>query len=336
MEDAKKPAIVRELQEGLGRIPGVSRVSIASGVPLYGYPNTKKVIVEGAAPLPKGQEPMAFVTGVDSGYFSTLRIPLKEGRYLPATFKAGDPHVIIINEAMARLYWPGQSAIGKRVRFTDKDWWNEVIGVVGDISMATNFDAPATRLQIYWGLQEDGGIWYNFMLASALPPESLAKPIRKAVGDVHPDLMVQAVGGVPQMLESMLSGNNLIIITLGAFAFVGLIIAIVGLYGVVSQLTLQRVREIGIRMALGADYLAVVRMILSQGAVLILCGVAAGFLGSFGVTAVYRQTMPELRLPSAGLQVGITVLLCAAGLVACYFPARRAGRVNPVEALRAE
>jgi predicted permease len=335
-EDAKKPMIVRELRENLGRIPGVSRVSIASSALIYGFQNTKKIVVEGGAIFPKGQEPVAFVTGVDSGFFSTLRIPLKEGRFLPETFKAGDRPVIVVNESMARRYWPGQSAIGKRIRFADKEGWNEVIGVVGDVSMAANFDAPATRMQIYWGLQEEGGIWYNFVLKSALPSETLVRPIRKTIGDINPDLMVEGVGDVPQMLKNMLAGNNLMIITLGSFAFIGLLIAIVGLYGVVSQLTMQRVREIGIRMALGADYFAVIRMILSQGAVLIVCGVAAGLLGSYGVSAIYRQTMPELRLPGVGLQLIITMLLCAAGLVACYLPARRAGRINPVVALRAE
>jgi len=237
---------------------------------------------------------------------------------------------------MARRYWPGQSAIGKRVRFTDKEGWHEVIGVVGDISIATNFDAPPTRMQVYWGLQEEGGIWYNFMLKSTLPAETLVQPIRRAIGEINPDLLVSSIGGVPQMLESMLAGNNLMIITLGSFAFIGLLIALIGLYGVVSQLTQQRIREIGIRMALGADYRSVVTMILSQGAVLIACGLAGGLAGSYAVSAVYRQTMPELRLPGADLQVGIAALLCAAGLVACYFPARRAGRVNPVDALRAE
>ena len=335
-EDEKKPLIVREMMEHLGRIPGVSRVSIASGVPIYGYENTKKVIAEGAAPIPTGQEPAAYITGVDSGFFATMSIPLKSGSLLPENPKAGDPPVIVINESMARRYWPGQSAIGKRVRFTDKEGWHEVIGVVGDISIATNFDAPPTRMQVYWGLQEEGGIWYNFMLKSTLPAETLVQPIRRAIGEINPDLLVSSIGGVPQMLESMLAGNNLMIITLGSFAFIGLLIALIGLYGVVSQLTQQRIREIGIRMALGADYRSVVTMILSQGAVLIACGLAGGLAGSYAVSAVYRQTMPELRLPGADLQVGIAARLCAAGLVACYFPARRAGRVNPVDALRAE
>jgi ABC-type antimicrobial peptide transport system permease subunit len=133
-----------------------------------------------------------------------------------------------------------------------------------------------------------------------------------------------------------LSGNDLIIITLASFGCIGLLIAIIGLYGVISQLTAQRSREIGIRMALGADYLKVVRMILSQGGALILCGVAIGLIGAHAFGVIYRQTMPELRLPTFGLQVAVTALLCASGFIACYIPARRAGRIDPVIALRSE
>lgn len=335
-EDAKKPVIVRALQDCLTRITGVSQASLASGVPLYGYPDTKKVVAEGGAPFPTGREPVAFITGVDAGYFSTLGISLKQGAVLPEHVKEGGPRVVVVNEAMARRFWPGQSAVGKRVRFTDKEGWYGVIGVVGDVSMASNFDAPATGLQVYWGLQEEGGIWYNFVLKSPLPAETLVQPIRKGVAAINSDLMVESVAGVPELLKSMLAGNILMIITLGSFALVGLLIAIVGLYGVVSQLTLQRTREIGIRMALGADDSAVVRMILAQGAVLLACGVAVGLLGALGVGAIYRQTMPGLHLPSLGLHAAITALLCAAGFAACYLPARRAGRTDPVAALRAD
>jgi putative ABC transport system permease protein len=335
-EDAKKPVLVLELLEKLGQIPGVARVSLASSVPINGYQDQKKIIVEGAAPIPTGQEPTAYVIAVDNGFFTTMGIPLSEGRSVPATFKEGDPNVVVVNEAMARQYWPGESAIGKRVKFTDIKEWQEVIGVVGDASMATNFDTPPTRFEIYRPLQAQTGIWYNFILKSTLPPDTLVQPIRKTIGSINRDFIVEEVGGVPQLLENMLAGNNLMIVTLGSFAVIGLLIAIVGLYGVISQVTMQRGREIGVRMALGADYSAVVRLILSQGGVLILVGVVFGLAGAYGVGAVYRQTMPGLGLPSVGLQVAIALVLCAVGLVACYFPARRAGRIDPVTALRAE
>jgi putative ABC transport system permease protein len=336
MEDGKKPVLVGELRRKLAEVPGVERVSFATGVPIQGYQDQKKVIVEDAAPLPTGQEPSAFVTGVDSGFFATMGIPLKEGRLLPETRKEGAPSLIVVNESMARRFWPGQSAVGKRIQFTDVKGWNEVAGVVGDVSIASSFDTPATRLQVYWDLQSDRGIWYNFIVKSSRPPDALGQELRKAIGSVNVDLLVEGVGGVPQILENMLAGNNLTIIALSTFAAIGLVIALVGLYGVMSQLTQQRGREIGIRMALGADYGCVVRMILAQGGILITIGIVIGLFGSIAVAAVFRQTMPELRLPNAGLYVGTTVLLCAAGLIACFIPARRAGRIDPTSALRAE
>jgi predicted permease len=335
-EDPKKIVLVRALLEKLAQVPGVDRASLSESVPIYGYPGMKKIIVEGTAPVPRGQEPDAFFSAVDGGFFGTMGIPLKEGRLLPQPFKDNDPPFILVNETMARSYWPGKSALGRRVKLADQDKWLEVIGVVGDITLPSGFDAPATRLQIYGGLQEQPGIWYNFVLKSALPADALVKPVRKAIGEIDPDLMIAQIGGVPEIFENILAGNNLMIITLGAFAFIGLLIAIIGLYGVISQLTMQRTREIGIRMALGADYFAVVRLILAQGGLLIACGVVAGLAGAYGVGVIYRQTMPELRLPGLGLQIGISALLCVSGLVACYVPARRAGRVNPVAALRAE
>ena len=335
-EDAKKVTLMRQLQEKLGQIPGVTRVALASRVPLSGFPDSKNIIVEGAAPLPVGQETMAFVAAVDGGFFTTLRIPLKEGRFLPEAYKESDPALLVINETMARHYWPGQSAIGKRVKFTDGPEWNEVIGVVGDISLASNFDPPGSRLQIYCGLQRVTHTWYNFVLKSSLPADVLSRSIRTSIGDIDPDIVLQQVEGVPQHLKNMVAGNNLMIITLSSFALIGLLIAMIGLYGVISQLTQQRSREIGIRMALGADYRAVVKLILGQGGRLILCGVCAGLVGAYVVGIIYRQTMPELRLPGVGWQASITLLLCLAGLVACYLPARRAGRTNPVMALRAE
>jgi putative ABC transport system permease protein len=210
------------------------------------------------------------------------------------------------------------------------------VGVVGDVNTAESFDAPTTRLQVYGDAWSQTGIWYNLIMETTLAPEVLMKSLHNVIGGFDTDIMVEKADYVPDILKGMVAGNYLMIITLGSFAFIGLFIAMIGLYGVVSQLTNQRSREIGIRMALGADYHSVVGMILSQGAVLIAIGVVTGLVCAFFVSLVYRQTMPELRLPNAGLQAGIAAFLCIAGLLACYMPARRAGRVNPVEALHSE
>jgi putative ABC transport system permease protein len=337
--DEKKFTFVRALKGKLGSIPGVTQVAISSQVPLYGYSEEEKIVVEGMAPVAPGKEPVVLSSGVDAGFLKILNIPLKTGRDFPENIKAGDPAVIIVNETMARQYWPGQSALGKRLHFVNKmDVWCEVIGVAGDVRMNAGFSNPVSRLRIYRASEHapSGNGVYSFILKSTLPPDTLLKPIRKAVGDMDPDILVQQAGGVDETLKAILAGNDLMIIILGSFAFIGLLIALIGLYGVITQLTLQRHREIGIRIALGADYFAVVRLILAQSGRLLFGGVIVGLAGAYAVSKIYQQTMPELQLPGVALQIGITGLLCVVGLLACYLPARRAGRIDPVVALRAE
>jgi putative ABC transport system permease protein len=164
----------------------------------------------------------------------------------------------------------------------------------------------------------------------------LEKPIRKAISDIHVDIMVQQFGTIDQILRSALSGDNFMIVTLSAFALVGLLISLIGLYGVMMQLTVQRTREIGVRLAIGADRFAIIWLILVQGAWLIAGGLMVGLGGVFAVNHLYQQTMPELQLPGASSQIGIAVVLTFVGLLACYLPARRASRVDPAIVLRAE
>jgi putative ABC transport system permease protein len=334
--DLAKPTIVRDVQENLSRIPGVSLVSLATNVPIYDSWSTKRVVAEGGAPLPRGQEPICFITGVGAGFFDTLGIPLLQGNALPKHFDPKAPSKVVINEAMAHRFWPGHNPIGKRIKLMDIGGWREIIGVVGDVSTATGFATPMSSMQVYWDLHEEPGIWYNFILKTSVPMDTLMPEMRKAIGDANSDLMVEQVGPIPVMLEGFMSGDFVVAAMFGAFAFIGLLMALVGLYGVVSQLTSQRSREIGIRMALGADYRAIMSMVLRQGALLIVIGSVIGLLTSLAVNRVFHQTMPELALPGAALPTMVALLLSVAGLLACFFPARHAGRVDAVVALRSE
>jgi predicted permease len=340
--DEKKVAFLRTLREKLSQIPGVSEVAFACDAPLYGYTGQHRIIVDGAELVVPGREPLALTSPVDAKFLPLLGIALKDGHYFQENIKVGDPAVIIINETMARQYWPGRSAIGQRVSLIEShDNANkpvpcEIVGVVGNIRSPVSFNRPVSPLQIYRPLEQALGNNYTFVIKSGRSAEALVTPVRTAIAAIDPDILVQQLTGIQQSFEVALAGNNLMIITLGSFAFVGLLIAIIGLYGVIAQLTMQRRREIGIRIALGSDYAGVVRLILAQSGRLLLGGVVVGLVGAYGVSMLYRQTMPELQLPGAPLQVGIALLLCAVGLLACYFPARRAGRIDPVVALRAE
>jgi putative ABC transport system permease protein len=334
-DDAKR-AFLDRLEGKLASIPGVSAAAVTSAEPFYGYFGQERIAVEGLPPEPVGRETPAQAVAVDSRYFSVVGIPLKAGSNFHDNVRADRPHVIVINEGMARLFWPGQSAIGKRVRFISETTWNEVIGVVADVRMAAGFDAPYSRLQIYRALQQAPSIHYTFVLKTALPPEAMFVTARKAIHDLDPDLILEGAGSVEEGLRRLFSGNDLIIFSLGAFAIVGFLIAIVGLYAVISELTVQRSREMGIRIAVGASYAAIIRLIISQGAWLVLWGVVVGLGGAFGVSRIYRHTMPELNPPSTSVECLMTVLLCVAGIAACYVPARRAGKTDPIRVLRSE
>ena len=336
-DNAKKVRFLEQLRDQAARIPGVTGATLATQEPIYGYFWEQRVVIEGEAPVEAGREQPVEATSVDPGYFHLLGIPLRGGALFPAGLRMGDAGVVVINEAAARHFWPGQDAIGKRVRFVDGDGgWNQVIGVVGNVRMADGFDRPYSELQVYRAITQAPNIHDTLIVKSNLAPEALVAPLRRVLAGIDPDLMLQAMGGVEENHQKRFSRTELTVVTLGSFAFVGLLIALLGLYGVITQLTLQRYREIGIRIALGATYLAVMRLIFGQGLRLLCWGALLGLLGVYGVGLIYARTMPELLLPGPAFEFFITLALSLAGLLACYVPARRAGRIDPVVALRAE
>lgn len=334
--DLKSPQLTRKVLAELAAIPGVERASIASGAPIYGHPNHEKIIVEGRDTPAAGQEPEAYLIGAEPGFFGTMGIPVQAGRLLPETYRPGDPHVLMVNATLAKTYWPGQSPLGRRIKFSDRSEWYEVVGVVGDVDVEVGFYAPLTRLQVYLPIEDSLGIQYNFVLQARVSATTLLPSIRQAISRVNPDIVVSRVADVPSRLAALVSDTNFLTASIGVFAGTGVLIAILGLYGVISQFTQQRRREIGIRLALGADYHGVMRLILRQAGILIVVGSVLGAIGGLWMRALLQSSMPEAPLPGGALQAYVAVALSLAGLVACYIPARNAARINPVEALRAE
>lgn len=334
--DLKRPQLARRAISELAAIPGAERASIASGSPVFGHPNHEKIVIEGYESAAATEPPEAFVIGADAGLFRTLGVPLHSGRLLPENHRDGDPSVVVVNAALARAYWPGQSPLGKRLKFTDRPQWYEVIGLVGDIDVEVGFYAPLTRLQVYRPIEDSPGLLYNFVLRTRVPAATLLPSIRRVLGRISPDLVLARLDDVPSRQSALQADTNMLTVSLGVFATAGVLIAMIGLYGIISQFTQQRRREIGIRVALGADAQRVIRLILSQAAALLVLGSWLGVLGSLWVRTLLRSAMPEVPLPGAGLQTLIAISLTLAGLAACYFPARGAARLNPVDALRAE
>ncbi len=334
-EDEKLRTFHRALLDRLAGIPGVTHAAIASNVPLFAYFGSDNLTPEGQTFAP-GQEPLATSIPVSAEFFAAMGIPLRSGAVFPADLRADARPMIVVNETLARRFWPGQDAVGKRLRLKGRDELAEIIGVVGDVQMATNLGAPQTRLQVYRPLVQFPPRYQAIILRTSVPPESVNESVRRAVAALDPDLPIASAGSVREAIDRNMDNINLIIANLGIFAGMGLLIAIIGLYGVIAHLTAQRTRDIGVRIALGADYGAIVAMILRQGSLLFALGMALGLPLYVVVQLLLRRTMPEMPFPGYWLAATILTLLGLATLVASFLPAHRAARTDPLVALRAD
>ncbi len=334
-KEQEEPRLAQLIEQKLGAIPGVREAGFAASVPLYGAYPEMPLLPEGVELPAPGHEPLASVVGANPAFFRALGINPREGRLFAADWRPADPPVAVVSVNTARALWPNENALGKRVRFARDGPWHEIIGIVPDVNFEVGFSSPMAALQAYFPVQEMPTVWYNFVLQTPAPAASLERSIRAAVAGVDPDILVRDIGDVPQMLERYASNRPLMVI-LVTFATAGLVIAMVGLYGVMSQLTQQRRRDIGVRIALGATYDHIMLLMLGHGGRLLGLGVAIGTAGAFAANILLHRAMPTL--PTVGW-VGegiIGLMLGLAGLAACYPPSHRAARVDPVEVLRSE
>jgi predicted permease len=323
------------LLQRVSELPGVERVSIASSLPIDAGQATDSIAIEGRGDPPAGQEPLAYIAFVSPGFFETLGIRLVEGRLFSSTISHKDPPVAVINETMARRFWPNESALGKRIRGNDPDdrEWHEVIGVARDVTYPGHFGALDTRLQIYRPMTRVA--WNNFIVAvRAAAPNSLGEALRLTVAGLDGDLPLAYPRTVEQALDYAWHNFQVANQILGAFAFLGLALAAVGLYGVISGIVVQRRQEFGVRMALGARAQDVLWLVLSRGARLAILGILLGLAGTAGLWHVLGAIIPGLQGQDLTSLVLIAGLLLMVALAACFFPARRATKVDPLAVLR--
>jgi predicted permease len=329
----------RALLARLAAIPAVEHATLSPSLPIYSLDimfRTGGLIAEGPPPPEPGREPTVETGLVSPDFFTTLRIPLRQGAFFPPDLKADDPPVAIVNQALADRFWPGENPIGRRVRFAAGGPWLQVVGVVGDVRMLILPSAPATQLQLYRPLAQVPSRYVSIALRAAVPPETLTPAVRQAVSALDPDLAVARAGALRALTDGYMSYLNPVILNLGISAGMGLLIAGVGLFGVISQLTAQRTRDIGVRIALGARRLDILRMVLGEGVRLLGIGIVVGVPAYLALTTVVHRTMPEMPLPGLWLLASNVAVLTVAMLLACYLPARRATKIDPIIALRAE
>lgn len=328
---------VSELENRLQALPGVQRVALEASQPVYGFNSSSSFVIEGQPEPPPDQYPEMFFESISSDYFNTLGVRVLRGR----AFNNGDlpdrPKVVIVNETMARRFFPNENPVGKRISYPgSKKEWYEIVGVVNDIGFPGDLDEPYTRYEAFIPMAQFPPSYLTMVLRTNTSPEAIENSLRGTVASIDPTQPVYRIRSARAAVDQGLGSISLLGKLLGAFAALGLGLAAIGIYGVVSYTVVQRTGEFGIRVALGAQARDVLWLVLRKGALLIMVGALLGGAGSYAVGKLLIAAVPSLptRDPITVAVTGFVLLLV--GLIACYVPARRATKVDPLVALRSE
>ena len=314
-------------------LPGVESAALVRASPLSGNGESYPVLVEGR-PAPKaGDAPLVLVNSVTTEYFSTMRIPLIAGRDVAPGDRAGTLPVVLVAKSFAEQTWPGESPVGKRIKFGDDDW-RTVIGEVGDTRHFSLNEAQL--LQAYIPYAQRPQIFTSLVVRTHGNPTDMIKSVQQAIWRVDRDQPVWRFRSMERDLAGVVASSKTTMWLIGLFALVALLVAVVGIYGVLSYTMTQRTHEVGIRIALGADASQVRRMVILEGLRLIGVAVAIGLVASFGAARLLRSQLYGVAPHDAVTFVAVSVSLAAVALAACYIPARRASRVDPMVALRSD
>jgi predicted permease len=333
--DSNSAIVLHEMLERVRAVPGVRSAGVVNALPITGGPSTEFVI-EGR-PAPRlGDEPGADIRVADPEYFSAMSIPLLAGRSFTDHDTAGSARVVLINETLARTFWPNANPLGQRI--TMKDWGppltGEIVGVVGDVK-GSGLDATVGPM-LYWPYTQFGQIFNTMVVRTDGDPLRFTAAVKDRIWSVDKDQPVSRVQTMDQILSDSVARRRLYVVLLGVFAWVALLLAAAGIYGVVSYSVAQRTREIGIRVALGAERVDVLWLIVAQAAKLALTGELLGILLALGITRLMASLLFGTSAADPFTFACVAILLSGVALVACYIPARRAMRVDPMVALRYE
>jgi len=324
----------RQVTEKVQEIPGVQSVSLIRGLPFSGNGGTIAITLPDRELPAKGLEPEVMFNTAMPNYFETIGIPLLKGRTFSNQDQANTPGVFVINKTMADRFWPNQDPLGKQVRFVTDGTVGSVIGVVGDAKHYYVDEDP--RPQLYVAYSQNPGIFATLLIRTSVEPLSLAEQVRQAVWKVDPDQPMWKIRTVEYLVGRSVADRKFLMALMGIFASLALILTMIGLYGVISYLVNQRTQEIGIRMALGAQLGDILRMVIKQGMLLVFTGVALGLAASWLLTRLMTRLLFQTSATDLVTFSSITVLLIVVALLACYLPARRATKVDPLDALRYE
>jgi len=334
-------AFSRRLVDDLASASGVEHAGATTHLPFSGQNLENGFDVDGLVVPSGGEQPVAGMRGIMGDYFAALGVPLKAGRMFTAADREGTMPVAIVNEAFARRWWPGRSAIGRQVREFGGDSWRTVVGVVADIKHAgpaaearPEVDLPYAQLDPGFLTRWSRGV--TLVMAGGLPASALVPLARARLAALDATMPMTNVQSVASLASDVVAQPRFRTALLGGFAALALALATVGVFGVLSYFVTQRTAEIGIRMALGAQAGDVVRLVVGHGIVLAAIGIAIGLVAAVPFTRLMQDLLFEVKPTDAATFVAVGVVLTAVAAIASYIPARRATRVDPVTALRAE
>ena len=334
------PAFISRILDAIARVPGVQSATVDGGAPVAASARSVLYIVGRPVP-PPGEAPEILRHYVAPDHFRTLGVPLLSGRAFTAADVAGQPKVAVISKSAAQRFWPNQSPLGQRVwfgsgtGFASPDSSAEIVGIVGDV-VYQSLDERPNRADFYTPYTQFTYAWRMFMVRTSGDPTSSVHAIRNAVLSVEPDLPLTDVQSLTDRIGTSWARHRFDAILFGSFAAVALLLATAGIYAVVAYAVEQRTREMGIRMALGARPATVVRLVVREGMVFPFAGLLIGVIAAVASTRVLRASLYEIAPTDPVVFGGTMVILLLVSVAACLLPARRATRVDPLEALRAE
>jgi putative ABC transport system permease protein len=335
-EEPQRAAFYADLVQRVKTLPGVQSAAVVNYIPLGGANSTDVFLIEGVPEPKAGQENEGRYRVCTPEYFQTMGISILKGRGFSDQDKAGSLPVVVVNETLARKYWPAGDALGKRIRFSgplERAPWMEIVGIIQDVKHELNI--PVTP-EYYLPHAQDSWNAMVLVARTSVDPGSMAAPIRQQVLAIDKDQPVFDLKTMQEVRAISISIYSIGSVTMTIFAIVALLLAAVGIYGVMAFAVSQRTQEIGIRMALGARALDVLKLVLRNGMFLAVIGAVIGLAGAFAITRFMSSLLFGVSPTDVVTFVIVTTGLLLVALVACYIPARRATKVDPLVALRYE
>jgi predicted permease len=329
--NAQRDALYEELTRRVAAIPGVESVGLTDALPM-GRNRSWGVAAKGVT-YTRETYPEAFPRMIDPGYIRAMRIPLRAGREFSEHDRNDSRKVMIVNETMARRLWPDREAVNQIAVISREEW--QVIGVVGDVRHSALEQAPGLEMYLPMAQSHDWSSM-DLVVRSSMPLQSLVPGVRAALRGLDPDLPNSDFQPLQELVDQAISPRRFVTVLLGGFSLLALILACLGIYGVISYSVTQRTNELGIRLALGASLIAILKLIITQGVKLVLVGLLVGLVAAVVLTRVLSSLVFGVSTTDPLTFLSIAVLLMLVAMFACYIPARRATKVDPVIALRYE